>query len=177
MREHRVVELEEAELHALAVVAYVLDGGGIGVAHACPVGFELLEDNLGAAHDALGHAGYLCHMDTEGVLAATGHELAQEDNLVADLLDAHIVVAYGGELALHLVELMIVGGKERAGASLGILVEVLDDGPGYADAVVGRGATPQFVEEHQRALGDIVEYVGSLGHFDHKSGLAERNIV
>ena len=37
-------------------------------------------------------------MDTEGVLAATGHELAQEDNLVADLLDAYIVVAYGGEL-------------------------------------------------------------------------------
>ena len=72
---------------------------------------------------------------------------------------------------------MIMGGKERAGASLGILVEVLDDGPGYADAVVGRGATPQLVEEHQRALGDIVEYVGSLGHFDHKSGLAERNIV
>ena len=37
MREHRVVELEEAELHALAVVAYVLDGGGIGVAPVYPI--------------------------------------------------------------------------------------------------------------------------------------------
>ena len=111
LTEDGVVQLEEAELHALAVVAYVLDGGGIGVAHACPVGFELLEDNLGAAHDALGHAGYLCHMDTEGVLAATWHELAQEDNLTIHFLHTDVVVLDTVEVLLHLIEFVIMSGK------------------------------------------------------------------
>ena len=46
-------------------------------------------------------------------------------------------------------ELVEVGGEEGGAADGGH--EVLADGPGQAEAVVGAGAAPQLVDYHQRA--------------------------
>ena len=107
-------------------------------------------------------------MDTKGVLAASTLQFAEENHLAIHLLDTHIVVFDAVEAFLHLVELMVVGGKERASLGTLVLVEIFHDSPGYGDAVVGGRAAPQFVEEHERAWRDVVENIGSLGHLHHK---------
>ena len=54
-------------------------------------------------------------MDTEGVLRAALLQLSEEDDLALHLLHADVVVFYAREVLLHLVQLVVVGGKERAG--------------------------------------------------------------
>ena len=70
LTEHGIVELEERELHAFA------RGGdlGRGLAYGTylgVLGFELLQNDIGAFHDAARHTSDLCHMDTKGVLTAS----------------------------------------------------------------------------------------------------------
>ena len=43
--------------------------------------------------------------------------------------------------------------------------------------VVSAGAAPQFVEEDEAALGDIVQDIGSLAHLHHERALAYRYII
>ena len=54
LSEHRVVELEETELHAFAALADL--DGGLGDAVVAVAVFELLKDDLGALDDAGLHA-------------------------------------------------------------------------------------------------------------------------
>ena len=88
-------------------------------------------------------------MDTKRVLTPTPFQLPKEDDLAVHLLHADVVVLDALEVLLHLVQLVVVGGKERTGLASAVLMQVFHDGPGYADAVVGRGATSQFVKEYQ----------------------------
>ena len=56
-------------------------------------------------------------------------------------------------------------------------MEVFHDAPSNGDAVVGRGAAPQFVKQHQAALAEVVHDIGGFGHFDHKGTFAGRDVV
>ena len=85
-------------------------------------------------------------MDAEAVGRAPLLELAQEEHLAVVLAHGHVVVDHAGEGLLHLVELVVVGGEEGAGSAGAVLVDVLDDGPGDGDAVVGGGASAELVE-------------------------------
>ncbi len=58
-----------------------------------------------------------------------------------------------------------------------VLMQVFDNRPGYADAVVGRSAAAKLVEEYQRPTADIVEYRGGLVHLHHECRLAQRYVV
>ena len=116
-------------------------------------------------------------MDTERVLRATLLQLTQEDDLAVDLLYRDVVVLDALEALLHLVQLMVMRGEERARLSLGMLVQVFDDGPRNGDAIVGTRATAQLVEEYQRVRRDIVQNVRCFGHLNHEGRLAERDIV
>ena len=140
------------------------------------VGLELLEHLAGPLDNAGRHAGNLGHMDAEAVGAAALDELAHKHDLAVDFLHGHVVVLDAAKRLGHLVELVVVGGKEGLGVAR-VLVNVLHNGPGYRDAVVGAGAAAQLVEEHQRALAQVVEYRGCLGHLDHEGRLAQRDIV
>ena len=64
-------------------------------------------------------------------------QLAQEDDFAISLLHADIVVLDACEVLLHLVELVIVGGKERASLCLGMFVEIFYDGPRDRDTIIG----------------------------------------
>ena len=116
-------------------------------------------------------------MNTEGVFRPTLFQFAQEDDFSVHLLHTHVEVADALEALLHLVQLMIVGGEECPRLGLAVLVQILHDGPGDGDAVVGAGAPSQFVEEHEGARRHIVEDIRSLGHLHHESGFAEGDIV
>ena len=124
--------------------------------YACIVILQLLQDDIGTLHDAAWHTGNLRHMDTEGVLTASRLQLAQEDNLAIHLLHAHIEILDARKVLLHLVELMIVGSEEGASLRLLVLMQILHDGPGDADTIIGRCTTPQLIEEYQGARRHII---------------------
>ena len=116
-------------------------------------------------------------VDTERVLRAAALELAQEDDLVAHLADRDVVVLHARTHLLHLVELVVVRGEERLGMGRGVVVQVFDHGPGDRDAVVGRRAAPDLVEQHDAAVRDVVQDAGRLEHLDHEGRLALRDVV
>ena len=116
-------------------------------------------------------------MDTEAVLRAAPFEPAQEYHLAIHVLHTHVVVLHTGKELLHLVEFVVVSGKERSRLSVLMLVQILHDGPRYAYSVVGGSASSKLVEEHERARSDVVQDVRCLRHLHHERRLAERYVV
>ena len=113
-------------------------------------------NNLGYNYDwSYGQPG---HVYAEAVFASARHQLAEEDDAPVDFFHAHVVVVYAGKLFFHLDQLVVVGGEHHLGSGFFVLVQVFGDGPGNGYAVVGRGAAADFIEEHQRAVGDVVQY-------------------
>ena len=84
-------------------------------------------------------------------------------------------VADAVELFGQFGELVVVGGEEGLGAGAG--VDVLDDGPGQRQPVVGGGAAADFVEHDEAARRGGVQDNGRLGHLDHEGGAAAGQIV
>ena len=70
-----------------------------------------------------------------------------------------------------------MGGEEGAGALVVCAVEVLDDGPGDTEAVVGAGAPADFIKDDEGTGGGVVEDVGRLVHLDHEGGVAAGEFV
>ena len=66
--QYRVIELEDAHLHALATISQSLSVRFACRSHRCVVGLKLLQDDLRALHNAARHTRYLSHMDTKRVL-------------------------------------------------------------------------------------------------------------
>ena len=163
-------------MHALvgAGVAFSTWLGGSGL---CTGRLQVLQNLFGAFHDGGRHAGEACHVDAEGVLRTTALQFAQEDHLAVHLTHGHVPVLDARKVFLHLVEFVVVRSEERAGMRLRIFVDVLHDGPGDGYAVVSRRAAPQFVEEHERTLREVVHDVGGFGHLHHKRALPHRNVV
>ena len=177
--EHRVVELEERELRAAASVVGVIvfrrrrkHLSVVGI-----VRLELVENGFGALHNTVGHTGQTRHMDTERMFRTAARQFAEKDNAVIYFAHRDIVVLDAREAFFHVVQLVIVGGKEGAGVHFRPFVKMLHNAPRDGDAVVGRGAASQFVEEHQTALRDVVHDVRRLAHFDHEGTFAHRDIV
>ena len=75
-------------------------------------------------------------MDTKRVLTPTLFQFAQEDDLAFHLFDGDVVVLDALEVLLHLVQFMVVSGKERTSLSLGMFVQILYDSPGNTDTVI-----------------------------------------
>ena len=127
LAENRVVELEEVHLHPTVCCPLSLV--------CCPQllvvdsSLELLQDDICPRNNGSGHARELRYMNAKAMFRPASFELAKEDNLPVDFLHAHIKVFDAREGAFHLVQLMIVCGKESAGMASVILVYVLDDGP------------------------------------------------
>ncbi len=134
-------------------------------------------DLVGAGDDGAGHSGQARHVDAEAVLGAARGELAQEYDAAVGLGDRYVHVDDAVVCGGHLVELVVVGGKEGLGAQVAVVVDVLDDGPGDGYAVVCRCAAAQLVEEYERAGAHVVEDGGGLVHLHHECRLAQGDIV
>ena len=128
--------MEEAELHTLTALGNLCRGLANG-SYLSVIALQLLQNDVSTLHNALRHACYLCHMDTKGVFTATLFQFTQEDHLSISLFDADIVVLDALKVLLHLVELVIVGSKKRTGLRLRVLVQILHNGPGNRDTVIG----------------------------------------
>ena len=55
--------------------------------------------------------------------------------------------------------------------------QVFGDGLGEGKPVEGGGAAPDFVHQHERLRGGVVQDVGGFGHFHHKGGAVACQIV
>ena len=58
-----------------------------------------------------------------------------------------------------------------------MFMQILDDGPGDRNTVIGRGAPAKLVKQDKRMGSHIVQDVGSLYHLHHKRRFAEWNVV
>ena len=116
-------------------------------------------------------------MDTEGMLAAAALQFAQENDLIVDFLHRYIIVLDALEGFLHFVQFMVVRGKERTRLGMRMFVDILHDGPGNGDAVVGGSTAPQLVKKHQAAGRKVIQDVGRLVHLHHKRRLAHGDVV
>ena len=58
-----------------------------------------------------------------------------------------------------------------------LLVQMLDRRPGDRQAVEGRGAAPDLVEDDQRAFAGLIEDRGGLHHLDHEGRASAGEIV
>ena len=68
-------------------------------------------------------------------------------------------------------------GEKRLGAGRGVVVKVFDHRPSDRNAVVGRRAAADFVEQHDAAVRNVIEDAGRFEHLDHEGRLALRNVV
>ena len=85
-------------------------------------------------------------MDTEGVFASSTFQLTEENHFIVHFLHRHIVVLDTLEGFLHLVQFMIMGGKQGACFRFRMFVDILYDGPGNRNTVISRRTAPQLIE-------------------------------
>jgi hypothetical protein len=114
-------------------------------------------------------------VDAVGAVGGAGGDLVEEDHLALPLLHAERVAGEAGEAGGQRGELVVVGGEEGAAAVR--LVEVLDDGPGDREAVVGGGAAADLVEDDEAAGCREVQDRGGLDHLDHEGRAAAGEVV
>ena len=123
------------------------------------------------------HTSQARHVDTKRVFRTARLQFAKEDHAALGFAHRHIPVAHTRINLFHLVEFVVVRGEKGAGVCLWVFVNMLHDGPGDGNAIVGGSAAAQFVEEHEAALREVVHDVGCLAHFHHKRTFAHRYIV
>ena len=78
----------------------------------------------------------------------------QEDQIAAGFFHQHLAVGHVAAFPGQGIQLVIVGGKHRAG--LEIAGQMFADGPGDRESIKGGGPPADFVEEDERALAGVM---------------------
>ncbi len=74
-------------------------------------------------------------------------------------------------------QFVVMGSEEGFGPQPWMVVDVLDDGPGNGDAVVGAGSTTDLIEDEQAAGTGVIEDVGRFYHLHHEGALTSADLV
>src|SRR5581483_1551537 len=127
--------------------------------------------------DRLRDTRQLRDLNAVALVRRTGDDLPQEDDLLVPLLHGDIEVRDARTRLREIRDLVIVRGKQRDAAALGVIVQVFDDRPCERQPVERRRAAPDFVEDDERSLRRIVENVRGLVHLDHERRFAARELV
>ena len=115
------------------------------------------------------------HVDAVGAIGGAALELVEEDDAIAMLDRVEVHVGDVRDRGLQLRELEVVRRKERVAARH--FREVARNGVGEREPVEGRGATADFVDQHQALRGRVVEDRGGLGHFHHERRTSAGEVV
>ena len=67
--------------------------------------------------------------------------------------------------------------RREQGIGADILRQMAGRGPGQRQTVIGAGAAPDLVHEHQAVFGRVVEDGGGLGHLHHEGGAAAGQVI
>ena len=128
-----------------------------------------------AADDLGGKSGELGDLDAVGAVGGPGLHLVQEHDLVVPLAHVHGDVGDAVQAPGERGQLVVVGGKQHARPR--DIVQELDRRPGDRQAVEGRGAAADLVEDDERALARLIEDGRRLHHLDHERRAPARQIV
>ena len=112
---------------------------------------QLAEHLAGAFDDRWRQSGKARDLNAVGAIGGTRRDLVQEDDVALPLLDAHGDVDEARQARGKRRQLVIVGGEERAAAI--DLVQMLDRRPGDGEAVEGRGAAADLIEDDEGSAG------------------------
>ena len=135
--QYRIIQLEEAELHSAPAGRYL--SRRLGNALLAVVRFQLMQNIIGTLHDAFRHTCHLCHMNTERMFAAATFQFAQKNLFIIYLLHRYIVILDALERFLHLVQLMIMSGKQRTCLGFRMLVNMLHNSPSNGNTIIASG--------------------------------------
>ena len=135
------------------------------------------QDDPGPLDHAARQPSHARHLDTITAVAAAGHHLPQENDLVVLLPDSHVVVGDPVETRSQFDQFVVMRGEEGLGRPFGRVVEELRDRPGDAQPVEGARAPADLVEEDEASRRRVVEDVGGLVHLDEKGAFASGQVV
>ena len=99
----------------------------------------------------------------------------QKDHVTLEFLHGHRGVIHPWQLARQRSQFVVVGREKRAAAVR--VMQMFQRRPCDGQPVIGRGAAPDFVQDHQRMIIGLIQDRGSLDHLDHKGGPPPRQIV
>src|SRR5262249_61970404 len=99
----------------------------------------------------------------------------QKNDLALPFLDAGGGIEQPWKTRRQGSDLVKVRGKERPTAIA--LVQMLDGGPGNRQAVEGRRAAADFVENDERVRARLIEDRGGLHHFHHEGLAPSREVL
>ena len=83
-------------------------------------------------------------MNTKAVRTAAGFQLAQKDDLIANFLIGHMIIANARKFVFQLIQFMVVRGKQSFWLAIG-LMQVFHDAPGNGNSIVSRSAAADFI--------------------------------
>src|SRR5690606_25393993 len=101
--------------------------------------------------------------------------LVQKYDVVLVLGGVEVNVDDTGHRLRQVGDFKIMGREQAEGAHF--FRQMLGASPGQGEAIEGAGAAPDFVHQHQAALGGVVQDIGGFGHLHHKGGAATGQIV
>ena len=122
------------------------------------------------------HSGHARDVDTETVCRPALFDLPEENDLLPDLLHRYVEILHPRIQGRQVVQFMVMRGEERLGA-FAKLVDVRDDGPCDGHAVVRGGSATNLVQQHQRAVGQVVQDHRGFQHLHHEGGFSAGNII
>ncbi len=114
-------------------------------------------------------------MDAVGTVRRARPHFVQEHHIALPVLYPHAVIGKPVEPRRQPGQFMVVSGEQGPAAI--DLVQVFDGRPGDGQPVEGRGAAPDFIEDHQRAFTRLLQDRRCLDHFHHESGASAGQVI
>ena len=114
-------------------------------------------------------------MNAVGAVGRAGRDLVQKHDVTLPFLDPHRVAGERRQFRGERGQFMVM--RREKGAAAIDLVQMLERCPGDREAVEGRGAAADLVEDDKAPGPGLVQDRRGLDHLDHKGRAAARQIV
>ena len=156
-------------LTGMGIAAFCMSRNGI----SC---LQCLESPLCRLEHLLRHTRKARHMKTEAMGHSTLHQLAEEDDVLAHLLDRNMIVLHAVINIFKIVKFMIMS-REQSLGTVAVLMDILHYGAGYGHTVICRCSSSDLVQKHERTGRQIVQDHRRLEHLDHEGRLAAGYVI
>ena len=137
--------------------------------------FQRFKHDTSAGNDGGRQSGKLRNLHAIRPIGRAFLDFVQENHLSVPLLNCDSGIIDPAQFVRKRGHFVVVRGKERTRTV--DVVQMFQRGPRDGQAVIGRGAAPDFIQDHQRAVVCLIEDRGGFDHFDHKRGTAPCQIV
>src|SRR5260370_34749109 len=117
--------------------------------------FMSLQNFAGAFDHAARETGEAGNFDAVTFVCAAGLDTAQKNDLAGRFFDGDVNIFDRGEKIAKLGQFVIVRGEERARA--GVLLEMLDNGPGDGKTIERGCSAADFIEENEACRSRVIQ--------------------